>query len=350
MRTEHPGPPSTRSATPSSAAALSPQPLFEMQFTLVPARILTTAVQLNVFSPLADGAKTAADVARVARTSERGTRMLLDALAAINLLAKSDGRYTLSPLAAEFLVKERPNYLGWMMEQDSMWQAWSRLTEAIQTGQPLRQLEQESEAADFFPALVRSLHIMNREPARRAASALGAGTRARGLRVLDVACGSGVWGLAVAEADPQARITAHDFQAILPITREYVEREGCANRFDYLAGDLKTVEFGQGRFNLAILGNIVHSEGEASSRALFRRLYQALAPGGRIAILDMIPNADRSGPPFPVFFALVMLLHATVGDTYTLPEYTRWLTEAGFTDVTTADVSSHSPLIIAVRR
>ena len=103
MRTESSVRPPSGSATPSSTEALSPQPLFEMQFSLVPARILATAVQIDLFSPLADGAKTAADVAKAARTSERGTRMLLDALAAVNLLAKSDGRYTLRPLAAEFL-------------------------------------------------------------------------------------------------------------------------------------------------------------------------------------------------------------------------------------------------------
>ena len=64
----------------------------------------------------------------------------------------------------------------------------------------------------------------------------------------------------------------------------------------------------------------------------------------------MVPNPDRSRPPFPVFFALIMLLNTNEGDTYTLPEYTRWLTEAGFHEVTTADISSHSPLIVAARR
>ena len=339
----------TRTASRSSVP--NPQPIFEMQFSLVPARILATAVQLELFSRLADGAKTVAEVARAAHTSERGTRMLLDALAAIQLIAKSNGRYRLSPLAAEFLVKERPNYVGWMMERDEMWQAWSRLPEAVQTGKPLRQVEQESEAAAFFPWLVRSLHIMNREPAHRSATALvGTGKRTSGLRVLDVACGSGVWGIAIAQTDRRARITAHDFSTILPITREYVEREHLSDRFEYLEGNLKTVEFGQNTFDLAILGNIVHSEGAASSRALFRRLHRALAPGGRIAIVDMLPNPDRSGPPFPVFFALIMLLNTYEGDTYTLPEYTRWLTETGFDNVTTTDIGSHSPLIIAVRR
>lgn len=341
--------PSASSGSPSSAC-LSPQPLLEMQFALVPSRVLAIGVQFEVFSRLADGPRSAADLARDAGASERGMRMLLDSLVAIQLLTKADGRYALSAMAAEYLVKGRPDYVGWMLEHDRTWQTWGRLAEAIRTGRPIQRLEVEDEGAEFFSVLVRSLHVFNREPARRAAAALGVGRSARGLRVLDVACGSGVWGIGVAEADVQARITAHDFAGMLTLTQEYVERHGLSGRFDYLAGDLKTVDFGQARFDLAILGNIVHSEGEESSRALFGRLHRALAPGGRVAIVDMIPNPDRATPPFPVFFALVMLLQTDAGDTYTLPEYTRWLTEAGFADVTTADIGSHSPFIIATRR
>lgn len=148
-------------------------------------------------------------------------------------------------------MKGWPNYLGWMMERDEQWQAWGRLPEVIRTGEPLRQLEQEPDAADFFPGLVRSFHIMNREPAQRTAAIVrkSAGRGARNARVLDVACGSGVWSIAVAQANPHARVTAHDFPSILPITREYVEREGLADRFDYLPGDLKTADFKTKRYH-----------------------------------------------------------------------------------------------------
>ncbi|EQD30286.1 methyltransferase type 12, partial [mine drainage metagenome] len=158
------------------------------------------------------------------------------------------------------------------------------------------------------------------------------------------------WGIAMAEADREARITAQDFPALLEVTREYLRRHGVEAQFEFLPGDLKQVDFGANRFDVALLGNIVHSEGERSSRDLFKRLHRALGPQGRIVIIDMIPNEDRSGPPFPVFFALNMLVNTLEGDTYTLGEYTRWLTEAGFTKVETADVGSHSPIIIGTKR
>ena len=324
--------------------------LMELHFSLVPSRVLTTAVQLDLFSPLAAGPKTAAEVARERQAAERGVRMLFDALAVLQLLRKEGGRYALSPLAAKHLVRGAPEYAGAFFEQDEMWRAWTQLKESVRTGKPAQRIEHEAHAQEFFPPLIRTLHLMNQEPAKQAARALGAGASHRGLRVLDVACGSGVWGQAIAQADPQARVTAQDFPGVLETTREFVEKSGLQARVDYLPGDLKQVDLGEARFDLAILGHIVHSEGERSSRDLFRRLARALAPGGRVAIIDMIPSNDRSGPPFPVFFALNMLVHTETGDTYTLPEYSAWLSEAGFGPVETMEIGWVSPMLVAARK
>ena len=167
--------------------------------------------------------------------------------------------------------------------------------------------------------------------------------------MLDVAAGSGVWGIAFAEADAEARVTAQDFPGVLPTTREYVRRHGLEERFDFLAGDLREVDFGEGRYDVAVLGNIVHSEGEDSSRDLFRRLRRALKDGGRIVVIDMLPNDARTGPPYQLIFALNMLVNTERGDTYTLAEYTAWLNDAGFARVETADIGSHSPAVIGHR-
>jgi ubiquinone/menaquinone biosynthesis C-methylase UbiE len=320
-----------------------------MGFSFAPSRILTAAVQLGVFSHLAAGRETAADVARAAGASERGMAMLLDALAGLQLLTKAGGRYRLTPLSAQYLVRESPDYTGAMMEEDSLWESWGKLTEAVRTGRPPRRVEQQAEAERFFPILIRSLHVMNREPARRTAQALGAGGARPGARVLDVACGSGVWGIAYAEADRQARLTLQDFPAVLEHTRGYLERAGVLDRCDFLPGDLKRVDFGADRYDVALLGNIVHSEGEASSRDLFARLHRALAPGGRVVVIDMVPDEGRTGPPFALIFALNMLVNTETGGTYTLSEYTRWLQGAGFRRVETADVGSHSPVIVGVK-
>lgn len=325
------------------------QTLMEMVWSFAPARALSAGVQLDVFSHIAAGHKSAAEIARAAGASERGMRMLLDMLVAFQILTKSGDRYELTPLAAQYLVRESPDYIGAMMEIDAVWESWGRLVEVIRTGRPVRRIEQKEKAEQFFPILVRSLHIMNREPARRAAAVLGAGVVRRGMRVLDVACGSGVWSIAIAEADREARVTAQDFPAMLEVTRRYLERHGLLDRYDFLPGDLKEVDFGENRYDLALLGNIVHSEGERSSRALFRRLHGALRPGGRIAIIDMIPNEERTGPPFPIIFAVNMLVNTEEGGTFTLSEYTEWLAEAGFARVETADIGLHSPLIIGTR-
>jgi ubiquinone/menaquinone biosynthesis C-methylase UbiE len=328
---------------------IGPEQLMQMAFSYTASRILAAGVRLNVFSLIDAGHTTAADVAATASTPERGMRMLLDALTGLELLTKSGGRYALTLSTSRYLVRESPEYMGAILEEDSLWQGWGKLDEAIRTGKPPRRVEDQAEAERFFPLLIRSLHVLNRDPARRTAEALGAGTRRRGLRVVDVACGSGIWSIAVAEADSAATVTLQDYPGVLEHTRQYVQRHGLIDRCNYLAGDLKSVDFGSDRFDVALLGNIVHSEGEASSRDLFKRMHRALRPQGRIVVVDMLPNNDRAGPPYPLIFALNMLVNTELGDTYTLDEYTRWLNEAGFGWVETAEVGSHSPVIIGTK-
>lgn len=326
-----------------------PEMFLQMSFSHVPAKVLTTAVRLGLFTHVAEGAMTADEVARAASSSPRGTRMLLDALAALGLLTKEGGGYALTPPARQYLVRTGPDYVGAVWEGPMFFEPWEHLTESVRTGRPFRQIETREAAEQFFPALVRALHVINLSPARRMAEVLGVGPEGGGLRVVDVACGSAVWSIAVAEADPRARVTAQDFPELFQTTREYLRRHGVEDRYDFLPGNLREVDFGQEKYDLAILGNIVHSEGEASSRDLLRRLHRALRPGGRVAILDMIPDDARTGPPFPIFFALNMLLNTEDGDTYTIPEYTGWLHDAGFPEVSAADIGSHSPLIVGIK-
>ena len=264
------------------ATKVTPDVLMQMQFAMAATRVLAVSTQLAIFTHVAEGKKSVAAIARAAGASERGTTMLLDSLCAFQLLAKKGASYELTPVSAEFLVRGKPSYMGFMIESDRMWDSWAHLGDSVRSGKPVVRVEDQKGAEDFFPALVRSLHVINREPARNAAKVLG------GKRVLDVAAGSGVWGIAVAEAHPDARVTAQDFPGVLPVTKELVKKHGLEARFDYLPGDLKTVDYGTARFDLAILGNIVHSEGERSSRALLGTL-----PGARAGR----PSRDRGHDP-----------------------------------------------------
>ena len=331
----------------SKAAAPNPEILHQMHFSYIPSRVLSAGLQLGVFSHVGSEARTAEDIARASEASARGIRMLLDALVACQLLRKQGDRYALTPLSERYLVRESPDYLGAFLESDAAWQSWGRLTDVIRSGQPVLRVEKQQLAEMFFPMLVRTLHILHTDRARQAARALGVSRNGKGLRVLDIACGSAVWSIPLAEANPKTRVTAQDFPALLALARQYAERHGVAAQYAYLSGDLKEVDFGESRYDVALLGNIVHSEGERSARDLFRRVHRALAKGGRIVIADMVPNDHRTGPAFPVFFALNMLLNTEYGNTFTLAEYTTWLKGAGFARIVTKDIGFHSPLILA---
>ena len=153
--------------------AWSPQQLVQMHLGFAPGRVVKTALELNVFSNMAEGKSTVAELAQAAGASERGMRMVLDALGGMGLLSKNAHAYHLTEIARQFMVRGSPAYMGDYLTVNQIWESWGHLTESVRTGRPYRAVENQSVAEEFFPQLVRGLHVMNAEPARRAARALG---------------------------------------------------------------------------------------------------------------------------------------------------------------------------------
>jgi hypothetical protein len=139
-----------------------------------------------------------------------------------------------------------------------------------------------------------------------------------------------------------------DWPEVIPVTRKTVGKFGLAERYSYIAGDLLQVDFGSGH-TVATLGHILHSEGRDRSRTLLKKTFQALAPGGTIAVAEFLVNEDRTGPLNGLFFAINMLVNTDTGDTYSFEEISSWLTEAGFTNARTLDAPGPSPLILATK-
>jgi SAM-dependent methyltransferase len=144
-------------------------------------------------------------------------------------------------------------------------------------------------------------------------------------------------------------VTVVDFPEVTPITRQFTQRFGVADRYDYIEGNLREVDFGRNRYDLVIHGHIIHSEGEKWGRRLIKKSYRALKDGGLLLIAEMVPNDARTGPVFPLLFGLNMFLHTEQGDVFTMREYREWLKEAGFKKVTTIDAPAPSPLILATK-
>lgn len=145
-------------------------------------------------------------------------------------------------------------------------------------------------------------------------------------------------------ADEHSTIHAKDGAA-----RELGPGDAAADHGNARSGDLHEVDFGSG-YRLATLGHILHSEGEARGRRLLRKVYDALAPGGTIAIAEFMPSDDRTGGPMPLLFGVNMLVHTTAGDVFTFRQISGWLSETGYVNVRPLEVPAPSPLVLADKR
>ena len=131
------------------------------------------------------------------------------------------------------------------------------------------------------------------------------------IRVLDLAAGSGIWGIALAEKSPRVRVTAVDWPGMIPTTKRITQKFGVGDRFNYLEGDVLKANFGNG-YDIATLGHILHSEGEERSRQLLKKTFSALKPGGIIAVAEWLVNDKRTEPTHSLMFAVQMLVNTEI--------------------------------------
>jgi 3-hydroxy-5-methyl-1-naphthoate 3-O-methyltransferase len=327
-----------------------------MQFAwgYVPTFVLEAGIRLRVFDVLDSGAKTVAEVSTETGASVRGLSAIMNTLVGLQFLAKdAQGRYSLTPESSLFLVSTKPSFQGGLLRHGSqhLIPRWMHLNEVVRTGRPAGAVNQEDTGSEFFQEFVNDIFPMSYPSAQALARHLALGSDSKdgkAVRVLDLAAGSGVWGIALAQSSPRVRVTAVDWPGVIPVTRKTVGRFGLAERFSYVEGDLQVADFGAG-YDVATLGHILHSEGVVRSKALLAKAFRALASGGIIAIGEFLVNADRTGPVGSLFFAVNMLVNTEHGDAYSLEEISAWLTEAGFTNVRTLEAPGPSPLILATK-
>lgn len=330
--------------------AVTPDRIMQMAHGLWPAAIISSAAAHDFFTHIARGRSTADEVASAAGTDPRGTRMVLDSLVSLEFLTKRDGRYGLAADVSAFLVRDRPGSIVEMIAEHPalMWADWGKLREALKTGKPPKTVDEVAEGGEFFPKLVRMIMSLSLGPADAVAEHLGVGSTLKGAAIVDVGAGSCAWTIPFARRDRTATITAFDLQPVLEEARKIVAEAGVAESFRMQAGDYRKDQLGT-HYDVAVFGNICHIETPDANRQLIGKAFRALKPGGRLVIGDMLPNEERTGPPFPVMFAVKMFLHGD-GDTYTFGEYRGWVLEAGFSSVEAFDTRrSHSPVIIATK-
>lgn len=329
------------------ATQVTPERIFQMAWGYAPPLALEAAIRHRVFDTLDSGPKTLDELSHATGASTRGLAAIANLLVGLDFLRKDGDRYTLSPESEAFLVSTKPSFQGGLIRHTSeqLLPNWLQLNKVVATGKPAESVNQQGSGSAFFKEFVNDIFPLSYPAARQLAEHLAfTGPTS----VLDLAAGSGVWGIAMAQSSPHVRVTAVDWPGVLPVTRETVARFGLSDRFTFSPGDLLEADFGSGH-NAATLGHILHSEGEERSKALLEKVHKALAPGGTIAIAEFLVDADRTGPVSGLIFAVNMLVNTDSGNTYSFEEISQWLSHAGFTDARTMPGPGPSPLILATK-
>lgn len=331
----------------SKSKQVTPQRIMEMVWDFARPMMAEAALHLGVFDAMSQGARTAARISERTGASPRGVAALLDGLVGTGLINRRGENFTLAPDTAKFLVHGKPSYLGGLMKHVSaqLIKNWMNLTDCVRTGRPSNPVNQQQTGAEFFAQFVEDI-FNNSFPSASAAAEALLGKRNSAVSVLDIASGSGVWGIAMAKAGPHVRVTAVDWPAVIPVTRKVAQQHGVAGQFSYIEGDILEADLGTGH-HLATLGHILHSEGEARSRRLLQRLHDALAPGGTIVIGEFVVEEGRRGPAVPLIFAVNMLVNTDEGNTFTFKQIASWLKSAGFSRPRPLKVPGPWPLILA---
>jgi ubiquinone/menaquinone biosynthesis C-methylase UbiE len=330
---------------------VTPERLMELGFAYAPPLIISAAASNKVFDSLEDGAKSAGQVAMETGASERGLRAIMDALVGLGLLKKDrTGKYSLTPESSAFLVSNKPGSQAGFFASilPVLASKWIPLGEIVRRGQPMVAVNQEAEGTEFFTKLVENIIPGSYPAAQALAEHLKLSKAKNDVRVLDLAAGSGIWGIALIQKSPRVRATAVDWEGMIPTTKRITQKFGVAEHFTYVEGDLMEADFGKG-YDVAMLGHILHSEGEERSRQLLKKTFAALKSGGTIAIAEWLVNDGRTEPLPSLMFAVQMLVNTEHGDTFSFNEIKKWLEEAGFKKVRKLTVPGPSPLILATK-
>lgn len=308
----------------------TPADLLQMSGGYWSACALHAGVELDLFTPLAERPHAVAELAERLSCSVRGLAMLVDALAALGLLEKRGETFRASPFAADFLALTSPNYLGYIISHHHHLMAgWARLDESVRSGRPIGERISHGDDAKARESFEMGMFNLAMLLAPRIVSQIDLNGRQR---LLDLGGGPGTYAIHFCQQNPALTAVVYDLPSTRPFAEKTIARFGLSERIAFTDGDFiaKGIE---GRYDVAWLSHILHSEDEAGCGIILEKAMAALEPGGLILVQEFILDDAKDGPPFPALFSLNMLLGTSSGQSYSQGELTGMLQRAGACDV-----------------
>jgi 2-polyprenyl-3-methyl-5-hydroxy-6-metoxy-1,4-benzoquinol methylase len=292
-------------------------------------------LELRLFTAIGQSGATALELAAKCDAAERGIRILTDYLTILGFLEKSGDRYSLTRDSATFLDQASPAYAGGaavFLLSPTIRGAFNGLAAAVRKGGTSQ--SEEGTMAPEHPVWIdfaRGMAPMMIPPAQGLAELLPLDAT-RPARILDIAAGHGVYGIAVAKKFPLAQLVALDWAPVLEVARENAKAAGLAARFSTIEGSAFKVGLGD-NYDVILVPNFLHHFDPPTCVTFLKKVHSALRPGGCVAIVELVPNPDRVTPPESASFSLVMLATTAAGDAYTFSEFEEMLNQSGFREI-----------------
>ncbi|MDH4067557.1 MAG: methyltransferase [Dehalococcoidia bacterium] len=312
--------------------------VYALEYGVWKATALYAALELDVFTIIANDNHTGDAIVSEARCDRRGMRILLDALCSLKLLLKQKGNYFLTPVSESFLIRGKPAYYGeWCLRTQLAFDIRSRVADGIKAGRVAAIDASRPGSGDLWKSdISRALYTwpLEAKQARRMWRTLGITRRRKNSpRILDIACGSGVNSFVLAQADPGARVTAFDFPDVLEVTCQVAEVMGVVEQVDFQSGDVLTSDFGTDCFDIVLLGKILYYFDVDHAARILRRVHSALKRDGLIVISTYIGDNRSCRDERALMAALQLFIFAPESHVYTFSEYRDLLKRAGFKGV-----------------
>ncbi|MGH7792284.1 MAG: methyltransferase [Thermodesulfobacteriota bacterium] len=312
-------------------------------------KALFVAHQLDIFDRLAEGGKMASQLAEEINASEKGVRILCNALSGLGILVKDGEAYFLPDNLRGFLLTDTENsFRNYMEFLHDFWYIWTDLERVIRGGKPIASvMELIGKDQNKLKTFIDAMHERAREASRLLLKVVDISSRRR---MLDIGGGSGTYSLEWTKRYPELRATILDLPHVLEITKDYVKKYGMEERVSFISGDFHKLELEKINYDMVLLANVLQMYDEEANINLLRKVYDSLERSGMVIIHGYALDDKEYRPLESALFGLSILSSTPSGDVYKRSEKIRWLREAGFRNIKYFEIDAiPSTVIVALR-
>jgi hypothetical protein len=316
-------------------------------------KTLLSAVELGVFTTLAGRAVDLETLRGELGLHERSARDFFDALVALQMLERKDGRYSNTPATEAFLDRKKPSYVGGILEMANarLYGFWGSLTEGLKTGVPQNEAKT---GGDLFAALYADQAKLEGFLTSMSALSHGASLAiARALpwgdyrTVCDVGAAQGDLLAQVALVHPHLTGTGFDLPAVRPVFESYIASLGLSSRVSFAEGDFFKDPLP--RADVITMGHVLHDWDLAEKKILVQKAFEALPVGGSLVVFEAMIDDDRSKNAFGLLMSLNMLIETRGGFDYTAADCASWMKEAGFSETRVQHLGGPDSMVVAIK-